>query len=407
LPNRDKKIERVLVVGIDATSVSSSASRAGLEVFAVDYFGDLDLKKFCRSSSSLRELGLLSDSKDLFSEEKIRNLVKIAGRVAEEQEIDGVLLASGLEDCSDALEELQDLTGILGNSPEAIRRARDWELLFRDIRRLGVRFPETEIAQTLKGAKRAARDIGYPIVLKPSKGFGGMRISLVKSARELEDNYQRNAMENEEVLIQEYVEGVDASASVISTGNKSMILCLTEQVIGDLRLGQRESFGWCGNIVPLDVSNERAQVSVDSIKLVIEDLHLVGSNGVDFILSNSDLPYIVEVNPRFQETIECVERYLDTNIVENHLNACIGNELPQRCKKGERFWARLVLFASERVRVENIPNDEGVRNVPPQRTIIEKGEPICSVVTSGKDRNACLVNGYKKIKNVRQFLLEL
>lgn len=407
MSNRDKKIRKVLVVGIDATSVSFSASRAGLEVFAVDFFGDLDLKKYCRSSSSLRELGLLSNLKDLFSEEKMRSLVKIADRVVEEQGIDGVLLASGLEDFPDVLAELQDFSEILGNSAEAIRRARDWESLFRDFRRLGVRFPETGIVQTLKGAKRAAKDIGYPIVLKPSKGSGGVRISRVKSARELEENYQRNAMGNEEVLIQEYVEGVDASASIISTGNKSKVLCLTEQVIGDRRLGQREPFGWCGNIVPLDVSNERAQASIDSVKLVVEDLDLVGSNGVDFILPDSGLPYIVEVNPRFQETIECVERYLDTNVVENHLDACMRNELPQECKKGERFWTRLVLFASERVRVEDIPDEEGVRNVPPERMIIGRGEPICSVVASGKDRNTSLVNGYKKVENVKRFLLAL
>lgn len=394
----------MLVVGIDATSVSLSASRAGLEVFAVDYFGDLDLKRYCKGSSSLREHGMLSDSNDLFSEEKMRSLVEIAGRTVEEQGVDGVLLASGLEDCPEALAELQDLSEILGNSPQAIRRARDWKFLFGNIRRQGLRFPETRIAQTPEEAKRLARDIGYPVVMKPSKGSGGTRISLARNAQELKRDYQRNSMENEEILIQEYVKGVDASASVISTGSKSQVLCLTEQVIGDSRLGQRESFGWCGNIVPLDVPEEKAQESIDSVKLVVESFNLVGSNGVDFILSDSGMPYIIEVNPRFQETIECVEKHLGMNVVETHIDACQRNELPGECKRGEEFWTRLILFASENVRVDEMLDDDAVRNIPPPKIVIGRGEPICSVVVNGKDRGSSLANGYRKTESVKRLL---
>lgn len=392
------------MVGIDATSVSLSASRAGFEVFGVDYFGDLDLKRHCKVSSSLREQGTFFNSRDFSSKENMQDLTRIAGKIASEHAIDGILLASGLEDYPGIVSELQDLSDIIGNRPETMRRARDWEFLFREMRRRGISHPETEITKTLDEAKRAARDIGYPIVLKPSKGSGGIGISLVRTVEELEKKYQSNFPGDKEMLIQEYIQGINASASIISTDTKASILCLTEQLIGDQKLGQREPFGWCGNIIPLDAPAEIVKESIESVKSIIEGLGVVGSNGVDFILSSTGVPYIIEVNPRFQETIECVENYLGTNIVLNHINACLRNRLPQKLSGQKEYWARLVLFATKRSYVETMFTDETIRNIPPPASIIDVGEPICSIILSGRDRSSILTEGYKKIEDLRKLM---
>ncbi len=404
MSREDTQLEKLLVVGIDATSVSLSASRAGYEVFGVDYFGDLDLKKHCKESTSLREQGIFSGSRDFSSKENMHDLVMIAGRVASEHEVDGILLTSGLEDYPDILVELQDLSDIIGNRPETMERARDWEFLFREMRRRGILYPETEITKTLEEAKKAARDIGYPIVLKPSRGSGGIGISLARTSKELEKKYRCNAMGDEEMLIQEFIHGINASASVVATDAETSILCLTEQLIGDQKLGQRKPFGWCGNIVPLDAPAEMVKESIESAKMIVEGLGLVGSNGVDFILSNSGLPYIIEVNPRFQETIECVEKHLDTNIVLDHINACLRNRLPHKLAGREESWARLVLFATRRSYVERVFEDEAIRNIPPPDSIIDVGEPICSIVISGRDRSSILAKGYTKIGDLKKLL---
>jgi len=403
LLEKDAEIRKLLVIGIDATSVSLSASRGGFEVFGVDCFGDLDLKKYCKVSSSLREHGLLSGSKDLFTEEKMQSLVKIAARIALDHRIDGILLASGLEDYPEALAELQDLSQILGNTPEAIGRARDWRRLFSQMRRKGVLHPETEIAEDLEEAKKAAKDVGYPVLLKPSKGCGGTRISLARNAEELEVNCLRCAKESREILVQEYLQGIDASASVIATGEKAKVVCLTEQVIGEPRLGQENPFGWCGNTVPLDVSGDIARECISRIGMVVEDLGLIGSNGVDFILSDEGLPYVTEVNPRFQETIECIDRHLGTNLVKIHLDSCLKNKLPQNYE-GRQFWTRLLLFASKAVHVKKRLSGATIRNVPPLDSVILKGDPICSVVVSGRSKITSLANAYRKIQDVKRLL---
>lgn len=404
LSREDIQVEKLLVVGIDATSVSLSASRAGFEVFGVDYFGDLDLKKNCKASSSLREEKIFSGSRDFSSKENMQDLIRIAGRVASEHEVDGILLASGLENYPDMLVELQDFSDIIGNRPETIGKARDWEFLFREMRRRGILYPETVITETLDETKKAARDIGYPIVLKPSRGSGGMGISLARTSKELENKYRYSATGDEEMLIQEFINGITASASVIATDAKASVLCLTEQLIGDQKLGQKEPFGWCGNIVPLDAPPEMVKESIESAKMIVEGLGLVGSNGVDFVLSNSGVPYIVEVNPRFQETIECVDKHLDTNIVLDHINACLRNRSPHKLTGRGGSWARLVLFATRRSYVERVFEDEVIRNIPPPESIIDVGEPICSIVISGKDRSSILTKGYTKIEDLKRLL---
>ncbi|UCD72739.1 MAG: ATP-grasp domain-containing protein [Candidatus Bathyarchaeota archaeon] len=404
MSSEDIQIERLLVVGIDATSVSLSASKAGFEVFGVDYFGDIDLKRNCKVSSSLREQGILFDSRDFSSKDNMQGLARIAGKIVSEHEVDGILLASGLEDYPGIVGELQDFSDIIGNPPEAMRRARDWESLFRQMRRRGVSCPETEITKTLDEAKRAARDIGYPIVLKPSKGSGGIGISLVRTVEELEKKYPSNILGDKEMLIQEYIHGIHASASIISTDAEARVSCLTEQLIGDQKLGQREPFGWCGNIVPLDAPVEIVKESIESVKRIIEGLGVVGSNGVDFVISNSGVPYLIEVNPRFQETIECVENYLDTNIVLDHINACLRNRLPQELSGRKESWARFVLFAIRRSYVERTFADETIRNIPPPASIIDMGNPVCSIILSGKDRSSILREGYTKIEDLRKLL---
>ena len=56
------------------------------------------------------------------------------------------------------------------------------------------------------------------------------------------------------VLIQEYVSGMPASASLISSTNGAITLTLNEQILGLSEVGQEEPFGYCGNVVPLATS---------------------------------------------------------------------------------------------------------------------------------------------------------
>ena len=96
-----------------------------------------------------------------------------------------------------------------------------------------------------------------------------------------------------EFILQEFIEGLNISVSVLSTGSQSRTILTSEQIIGEVNLGQREVYGYCGNIAPLLEDKGAARIGED----VINYLSLKGSNGVDFIIRNDDL-YLIEINPR-------------------------------------------------------------------------------------------------------------
>jgi predicted ATP-grasp superfamily ATP-dependent carboligase len=117
---------------------------------------------------------------------------------------------------------------------------------------------------------------------------------------------------------------------------------------------------------------------------------LRGSNGIDFVISKGNIPYVVEVNPRFQGTLECIERVLGINLVKEHINACIHYSLPIIEETSSNFYTRLILYTPARVIAPDLTSLLGVRDIPLLSTIIEKGEPLCSVIAVGNSRRISL-----------------
>ncbi len=397
------KTENILIVGTDVANLASSTNRAGYNVFSVDFFGDLDLREACFESLSIAE-HVQGKVFPRFSDEyDPRTLVSLAEELTSRQQIDGILLSSGLEDFPFLLTELAEQAPIIGNSPETINGVRDRSLFFHELKRLGVSFPITELASDLLEAKNKARDIGYPVVMKPSVGFGGVGIRVIDSKSKIEDAFNQVSKHSEKILIQELVIGEHASSSVISTRNDARALTVNEQILGATELGQFEPFGYCGNLVPISTP--------DSIKYcrsvaekVVSHFGLVGSNGVDFVISE-DTPFVIEVNPRFQGTLECVERVLDINLVEAHINACIEDRIPLALE-AICFCTRLILFAPFRCIVPDLTNLDFVRDIPLPNIIVQKGEPLCSIVTGDKSGETSLSKAFLTVRDVKRRLMK-
>jgi predicted ATP-grasp superfamily ATP-dependent carboligase len=394
-------LHNLLVIGVDSVSLAASAKRAGYEVFAVDHFGDQDLKRVCRESLSAikqrlgRGCGYLSRD---FSPEFLLQLVKV---LLKRYEIDAALLSSGLDDSSDILFELNELVPILGNHPSIIGKTRDQTQFFRELDRIGVSHPETAVVEDLEEARKESKDIGYPIVVKPSRGFGGAGVRKAEAFRQLKRAFREASFLDEKVLIQKYISGIHASASLISSIKGVVTLTVNEQLIGMQELGQRESFGYCGNMVPLSVPRSVVDECKSVVGRVAQHLGLVGSNGVDLVISRQGVPYVIEVNPRFQGTLECVERVLRMNIVEAHVEACVQGSLPTISKRTSVFCARFILFAPRRLIAPELNTSEGARDIPLPGVIVEEGEPLCSLIVEGPNRGYILQKASETAEAIR------
>lgn len=384
-------------------SIAKSAKEAGYKVYAADYFGDIDLRRVCSGCEAIIEQKRGKSCGRMESKFKTEAFLKMTKSLFQRCKIDAILLSSGLDDYFDVLYGLDELAPILGNSPEVIERVRKKPGFFKELKRLGITHPETKIVKNVDEAEAAAVEIGYPVVVKPIRGFGGLGIRIAQNSNEIERVFLEASLVGKDVIVQEFSKGVHASVSFLVAEKNVKILTINEQMLGLRFLSQQEPFGYCGNIVPLHFANS----ILESCRRITEKISfhfgLKGSNGIDLVISEDGTPYVMEVNPRFQGTLECVERVLGMNLVKSHIDACLHDSLPTLKEKTSNFCTRLVLYAPERIVAPDLTVFPEVRDVPLPGAIIEKREPLCSIITAGKNREL----SFQKAKKLAQSIYSM
>ncbi|RLG52125.1 MAG: hypothetical protein DRN96_03565, partial [Thermoproteota archaeon] len=324
-------------------------------------------------------------------------LVEAALKAAVEHRAQGVLVAGGLDDELDALVSLDRAVGLLGCSPREFKRARSLRAVMEAAARSGVATPKAALCRTPGEAAEAARRIGLPAVLKPDRTSGGYGIRVARSLEDIIREFKVVASHSRShVVLQEYIEGADASVSLIATGQDAVAVSLNQQILGLRELGQLEPLGYSGNITPLRLGRAESEIR-EACEELCRRLGLRGSIGVDFVVRDGEA-YLMEVNPRFQATLECVEEAYGVNLVELHLSALEG-KLPEPVK-ASRYAARLIVYAKQPCRVGYLHDISGVRDVPPPGTTIEKRAPVCSVLSTAQTPEQALRSCLEKAREV-------
>jgi len=394
------KIQNLLVVGVDTVSIANSAKEAGYRIYAADYFGDMDLRRVCSGCEAIVEQKRGKPCGRMESKFKPRAFLKMTQSLLQKHKMDAILLSSGLDDSFAVLHRLNDLVEILGHSVEVVEALRKKPEFFMRLKYLGIAHPETAMAKSVDEAKAAAIEMGYPVVVKPVRGFGGLGIRTAQSPKEIEKAFSEAFLICKDLLVQKAINGIHASVSFLVADKDVKVLTLNKQLLGLDFLFQREPFGYCGNTVPLDCSGliaEKCRYIVEKIAL---HFGLKGSNGIDFVISEEGTPYVVEVNPRFQGTLECVEKVLGINLVESHVNACLHGFLPAVEQKTSTFCTRLILYAPERIMTPDLTVFREVRDVPLPGIIVEKGEPLCSIITEGETQKLSFQNARRIAESI-------
>jgi hypothetical protein len=390
-------INSVMVVGVNTRPIVKSAKALGLKTIAVDCFGDVDLAAYADALFSVRP----SEPRGPPKEFKRPSLFGLSLKALEIHDVDAIFLTSGMEHNPKFIQELGKKAEIIGNKPIHLDLCRDKEKLFRIANKLGIPCPQTKKVRRLSDALNAAEEIGYPAALKPAFGGGGIAIRLARSPEELERFFGKvmKAGDGKTAYVQQYIQGTDVSASVLSNGNEARCLTVNEQIIGDKRLGSQRPFGYCGNIIPLNAGRELVVKIAEHSEALCNEIGLIGSNGIDFVLSEE--PYLMEINPRFQNTIDCVEGLLGINLVEGHIRSCRGELGKYGQPKG--YSAKLILYAKSHVKVPDLTKFPDIVDVPRKGLIVKKGRPLCSVLKFGKPRRRIISEAYGAANKVYKF----
>jgi hypothetical protein len=391
--NRMKAVSKnLLLVGVDNSSLAHSVKKAGHKAYTVDYFGDHDVRRLSDGFISVIEQKPGASSGRLEESYSPESLLRVFESMIEhEHEFYGTLLSSGLDDSFNVLDKIDETCKIIGNSPETMRVVRDKTLFFRELEKTGVLHPETLVASSLDSAIEKAGDVGYPLVLKPSEGFAGAGVTKVNSEQQLVREYGSLCSgQKKEVVVQEYVQGTPASVSFMAAYPESKIVSLNEQLLGLEETHQPEPFGYCGNVTPYSANGHTLERCEEIVEKITNAFILVGSNGVDLVIPEDGTPYVIEVNPRFQGSLGCVERAYGVNLVKMHLAACGLRELGENPLRPSCFSTRLIIYAPRRVVAPDLVSRPYITDVPCPGSIIERGEPVCSIMSDGVTRDESL-----------------
>jgi predicted ATP-grasp superfamily ATP-dependent carboligase len=398
--NRSGRKPTVMVVGFNSRPIACLAMQLDLRVIAVDYWGDLDIKKCADGLLTVLQQKHGEHLRPASNKPLCELLVDLAEKSADKfGEIDFILLGSGLDDRPDLWARLARIAPVLGNHPEKLKVVRNPSKLFAIARGLGISCPKTEKATSPDEAWEIAKKIGSTVVLKPMSGSGGSGIRFGGYLQEVNKHFRDVAGESGEVWVQEFIRGVDASSSIIGNGSECRVVSVNEQLLGVEQLGASKPFSYCGNIVPLKV-NVRVIEHIREISSALgKKLGLIGSNGFDLVIDSDKEPYLMEVNPRFQATLECIKYVTHLNLVQEHIKAC-GGELPKNVPEPQGFAVKMIAFAKKKGRVPDLSGIETVFDISHPGVIVDKGDPICTVQVFAEERKMAISKASENVLEI-------
>jgi predicted ATP-grasp superfamily ATP-dependent carboligase len=360
---------RILVIGLSVRAFVESAVRSQYRVIALDAFGDADLRSMATCYSLPRDFRVPYSPDALFE-------------ASLQLDFHAVAYTSNLENHPEILQRFEVDHPIAGNLPESVRAVRNQPALFSRLRAAGFPVPEMPVMQHGK-----VLDIGRRWLVKPVKSGGGHGIFFLQGQSP-----------EKETLVQEHIPGKPCSASFIANGSESVLLGITEQLIGDRHFGARD-FRYCGNILPLTETLEPAagrgivgQVRKIS-EFLVREFGLTGINGFDFVLNRGEV-YPIEVNPRYSASMELVERAYNLPIFQLHMEAVADRRLPDFGLESQLsyddFFGKCILFCEK-----DSVTPEGLdllgcdlRDIPNPGQPLRKGSPVCTLLATGKGRGA-------------------
>jgi predicted ATP-grasp superfamily ATP-dependent carboligase len=399
----------VLVVGFNTRPLAYSLKKAGYDVFAVDFFGDLDLFPFVNDYIIvMKELDENYNSlKDKYSKFLTQFALELYHK---HQDVNFLLIGSGLDDAYKERKLLVDETRnfdtiCVNNDLEVIKKSRDIEGIYELLKSYGYRVP---LYYSFERYNFKNYSLRFPFILKKKRSAGGMNVFKIKNDQSLK--VQTQILEKKhfipsEWLIQEYIKGTPVSCTVISNGEECEVVSINQQIIGEKNLNSPKDFVYCGNIVPAGLLEQEEKIISEISLFLTKRFGLQGINGFDFVLKDH-YPYFMECNPRIPGSIRVSEAVLNLNLLDLHIKSFIPGKWKDIKKlvnstNPEGYAIKLVYFAPEDIDKNLIPKinklkflhdkSEPIRN-------ISKSEPLCTILYKAKNLSKSY-NGAKRIVN--------
>ena len=238
---------------------------------------------------------------------------------------------------------------IIGTDCEAIDKAENRDLFEKLLKTLDIPQPKGCAVTNIADGIKAAKEIGYPVLVRPSFVLGGRAMQIVAKEEAL-SNYLKTAVEIDEdkpVLVDKYIKGKELEVDAICDGENVFVPGIMELVE---RTGVHS-----GDSISVYPTFSVSQTVKDTILRYTEKLGLgigiIGLFNIQFIVDENDDVYIIEVNPRSSRTVPFLSKATGYALPDIATYVMLGKSLKELGisenypKEKEKFYVKAPAFS--------------------------------------------------------------
>ncbi|MEO7741701.1 MAG: carbamoyl-phosphate synthase large subunit [Usitatibacter sp.] len=260
----------------------------------------------------------LEDVLEIFDREKpVGVIVQFGGQTP-------LKLARDLEACG---------VPIIGTSPDSIDRAEDRERFQQMLHELELLQPPNRTARTPEAALVAAKEIGYPVVVRPSYVLGGRAMEIVHAESDLV-RYMREAVKvsnDSPVLIDRFLnDAIEVDVDAVCDGKDVLIGGIMEHIE---QAGVHSGDSAC-SLPPFSLSAATQDELRRQTVVMARALNVVGLMNIQFAIQDEKI-YVLEVNPRASRTVPYVSKATGVPLAKVAARCMVGKTLAQQGRKRE------------------------------------------------------------------------
>ena len=246
---------------------------------------------------------------------------------------------------------------ILGTSAENVDRAEDRELFDEVLENCSIPRPSGHTVFTAEEAKKAAHELGYPVLVRPSYVLGGQGMQIAINDEDVDvfiGIINRIAQEHP-ILVDKYLVGKEIEVDAVCDGEDVLIPGIMEHIE---RAGIHS--GDSISVYPAQsISQKIKRVIEDYTRKLAKELHVIGLINIQFIVSNDEV-YVIEVNPRSSRTVPYISKVTGIPIVPLATKVILGSKIrdlgyePGLQPEADYFAIKMPVFSFEKIRGADI-----------------------------------------------------
>ena len=283
--------------------------------------------------------------------EDVENIVNI-------EKPDGAVVQFGGQTAIKLTESLMKMgVPILGTSAENVDAAEDRELFDAILEKCEIPRPQGHTVFTAEEAKKAANELGYPVLVRPSYVLGGQGMQIAINDEDVDEfiGIINRIAQDHPILVDKYLMGKEIEVDAVCDGTDILIPGIMEHIE---RAGIHS--GDSISVYPAQSISASVKKTIEEYtRRLAQSLHVIGLINIQFIVCGEEV-YVIEVNPRSSRTVPYISKVTGIPIVPLATKVILGAKIkdlgyePGLQPEADYFAIKMPVFSFEKIRGADI-----------------------------------------------------